>query len=468
MFKDNFYKATIFVIGVLTILIAVFVYLNSLRGPHVRNIELEGQQMRAEYVDQRLRIQFSRPIQRENVSELIKIEPDAEYSISFIRNDLQLIFSENLNSNQEYKLTVSKDLKDIYNESLIDDYTFTFKTKEQKFAFIKKADPEETNSKDKVIESSIDLKSQITLFESDQIKYFVRYSNLLAVVEINPDRTQNLVLLENGDIKKDFKFQNKNIISIDLVAPNHLLYILQSVEARDNFLIPQNRAEIFIYDIQKEEGRVFNPKNTGVDAIYAKFSPDGSSAIYKTSDSFFYLSEISEESDPIAIGRFQTTGGFNPKLNKIIFTEFDPLQNYSSFPFISIFSSDREISNVTDGTIYILDPTFFKKTDDIIYAERHKELEGTAGIFKIVSIIDDEKIDILEDKQYSLEIPKVSFDDRYLLIEKYSQFDLLDYKNQRDFFNYRKPLYADLVIYDMVAKKVVGVMENSIEGEWLK
>lgn len=453
-------KVTIITIAILLILITCLIYLGSLKKNHIREIKVTGSQLSAALVDTKINLKFSRPVNRENIKNYISIYPETDFNANFIQNDLQISFTKNLDSNTTYSLKLSKDIKDIYKEDLESEFIYEFKTKEQKILFIKKE-----NNSDKVVESSIDFSNQMELYESKKIKGFKKVGNYLLVVTVNEDRTQNIVLknlLENSI--KDFKLENQSIFSFDMSDKN-VLFLAQKVEVAQRFLSPQGSSTINIYNIENGELKLFNPSNTGVNTLFAKFSPDNQNVIYKSSDSFFYLANL-DESEPVAIGRFKTYGAFNTDLNKIIFTEFDPLQTYSSFQFISIFNSNRELNKVTTGEYPVVDPKFFHNSDDIIFSSENKPLEGSTGIFKIVKYNGSGFEDIYADDDNSLELPEVSFDDKYLVFEKYSKEDLLDFENQRDFIDYTKPLYGSLVSFDLNDKKFIGQCENCIEAEF--
>lgn len=463
-FSDPFSKVILLVIFIIILLIGLFVYLGSLRSNYIRIFEITGGTDNVSLVNPIIRVKFSRPVQRENINSQIIITPEVEFTTNFSRNDLEIRFPMNLDSSTTYTISFSGDILDIYGEKFGEEIEYEFRTKEQRIAYLKKG---LFGEDDRIIESDLKFETHTELYSAKRIKDFEKNSEYLVVVVVNEDETQNIKVknLRNGT-ENDFKLNSQNVISIDL-NEDKVLFISQKVEPRSNFLIPQGQSTTNLFNISSGELRLFNPKDTGIATVFANFTSDGRSVVYKSEDSFFYIADINEGAEPVGIGRFQTTGGFNRNLDKIVLTEFDPLEVYTSFPFITIFSSDRTMESITDGSVYVIDPKFYNNSDEIIFAQKYQEIEGSTGFFEIRKFLRGDFETIFKFENYSLEIPQLSFDDRFLVAERYSSSDLLDYQNQRDFFNFRKPIFGDLVTFDMQSKEVIGICDNCIEAQFL-
>lgn len=464
----KFEKIFFIVTGVLFFFIIIFAFLSLFSSPHVRNFIIErGDSQNVAISNQRFKLKFNRPMVSDSsvVMQYIHFQPALQYRTSWINGELYLIPIENLIAYTEYSLTISKEYTDIYGNKMVEDYISKFRTRETTLAYISK----ESEIDDKVVDLKIQSNTSNVLYESETIKFFKKNENFLIICITNEStKTDEIIvknLVNNSESKLSLKSQKVNQLDFS-IRYNTFLYIAQDVEEKNGFLIPKSINRAYIYDIDANSSREFNPNGTALDLLDAFFSPDGETILYRASDSYYYLAGIIEQKNPISIGRFTSTGGFSKSGNQIIFSNYDPLVTYSSFPFITKFTSERQTENVTAET-YAIDPIFNPGSEgEIYFAERYKEITGAQGLFQIVMSVGDEKSIRFREDPYSLELPRISQDGRYLAAEKYTQIDLLNYSNQRSFVNQRKPNKANIVIYNLVTNDKILEIENAIEVQW--
>ena len=161
-------------------------------------------------------------------------------------------------------------------------------------------------------------------------------------------------------------------------------------------------------------------------------------------------------------------GNFNKDESSIVFVAFDPLLTYSSSQFLSVFNSNRETTKIEFNGIPVLDPQFKNKSDLIVYAERNKELETTKGIYKIMETdIKGNKKELLASNEYSLELPILSSDDRYIAIEQYTQLQLKNYQTSRSLGFQNKPFSGSIIIFDTKLEKVYNEYVIGSDVQWL-
>ncbi|MEP7104056.1 MAG: Ig-like domain-containing protein [Candidatus Dojkabacteria bacterium] len=480
MKRFNYKKIISIVLIVLTLTLLLLIILNASSEPHIRFIDVEGGKENAEFLQQRIKIYFSRPVEKtaDNKSidfrGYIKIDPQIDFNLSWNGNTLNIIPKNTLDEDTEYKLDVLPGFKDVYGNTIEDKFEYTFKTKALNFAYLEKNYPA---AKDKVISRDAKNTNSKVLAEDNNIKQYSINKDYITLITINSDLTNTIKIINLKDNStKDLSFNKASVSKIDLSNTlNAFIYIYQQVEPKGQFLQPLSGNLIKIYDLSTGAITDFNPQNTASDVMDASFSPDGKSILYRSSDSYYFLAPLDNSSDPISIGKYTGTGGFNFDGTKIIFTSYDPLATYSSFPFVVIFTSDRKTINITDPANYIVDPKFFNKDDNILFGEKDQDLLGSQGIFKIVNGIKGEASvgdytfkDSMSDSVRSLELPMASWDDNYIITERYGKEALLDYQNQRSFINQAKPYKADLVIFDLKNNTILTEVKNGIDAKWLR
>jgi hypothetical protein len=418
----------------------------------------------ASITNQTIKIKFNRPIQKENINQFISIEPIEKFNTSFTQNDLNIVFVNNLLSNTSYKFKISKELKDIYGNSLENDFEVNFKTKELGIAYISN-DPNKT--KDQIIRNSVSLNSPQVLFESERIESFEINEKFLVAEIYKFDSTENIVIknLETRE-ETDLGFNNRQILGIDISHDNKLLFVAQDGSLQQNYFVPSNSASIYIYDLENKTLNLFLGGSLSKDIVEAKFTPLGNEVIYKLSDTFFYISPINDPNSSVVLGRYTSLGDFNNSVTKILFTQINFLENSTQLPLISVFTRDQENINITSGDSFVIDPIYYNRSDDILYSERIRLLAGSSGIFGVFSINENgEKKEILINNEYSLELPSLSPDDRFLAVEKYSQLNLLDFKDQRRSFSKNKPRGGDIEIAEGENKNIIL---NAYNVRWIE
>ncbi|MFS8130548.1 MAG: Ig-like domain-containing protein [Candidatus Dojkabacteria bacterium] len=476
MKKLSYNKIVIGVVVFLTLVTALLLLLNTLSRPHIRYIDVDGGTNTAEFLDSKIKIYFSTPIERSegnkpvDFKKYISIEPAIDYNLTWGGNTLYIIPKDTLVEDTSYKIKVAQGFKDVYGNAVEKSFEYSFKTKPLEITYLEKNYPK---SKDRIISRNVKNASFEVLFEDDNIKQYSVNKDFVVIITTRQDKTDNIKTFDlRTRAKRDLGLTKASIPIMDLShAVDSFLFIYQEVEPKGQLLQPLSNSTIKIYDLNSQTVSDFNPGGTAKDVMDANFSPDGRSILYRSAESFYYLAPLDLSSDPIAIGRFIGTGGFNKDGTKIVFTNYDPLQTYSSFPFIVVFTSDRKTVQITDGSTYIVDPVFASKSDNIIFGNRYQDLLGAQGIFNTSEGVTDSTSNytfkkIFDQTDESLELPKPSWDDRYIVAERYNKNALLDYQNQRSFVNQRKPYKADLVIYDTVDGKIITEIPNAIDAEW--
>lgn len=462
--KEKFNIAiTISLIGILVLTI-LFIFLNLEVTTHVRSFEVNGGAEKAELKNTTVKVSFSGPMNKDSSDRFISVSPSTEFSTAWSNNVLYVIFKKNLNSNTEYSVKVSSEMKDVYNKNLSKDFVYDFKTESLNLAFIKS----ENNTK-KVVLTDANLENSKDLFNSPDLRLFALNKDYLVVVT-RKDNLDNLQLLnlKNGFIR-NFNIESSVIERIDFSPlKNEFIYLTQEVTKISGYNSLSDRIDIHQYNIDTNESRIINADQPALQVIDIKYLPDGESIMYKTADGYYNLMPINNPNSQTQLGRFLADGGFNNNGDKAVFVGFDPAQTFAQYQYIIQLNADRSQENITDGSFGALDPQYFNNDNSLVFAQKYKELEATKGIFKIVRLNEDKSVDsILEDENQSLELPKVSPDDRYIVIEKYTEEALLDYQNQRNFLFQTKPNNASLIIYDLVEKKIIDHNIQGIEAKWV-
>ncbi len=464
-FKDKFNLIMSFSIVVILILILIFVYLNLNTAPHVRFVEINGDQNSLGIKDQRVKVYFSGPMNKDSSAHYVTINPSANFSTSWSNNTLFIIFKGNLIASTDYQIKISKDMKDVYGKNLTEDFLYNFKTENLHLAYIQK----NSQSDQQIILADPDFQNPKVLFQTSNIKLFALNKDYLVVVTdsegIDSLQFKNL---KTGEIKK-FDLGSVTIDRLDFSpVANQFIYLTQEIEKKDEYTQPSNQIDLNLYDIDSGTNKILNSDYLSIQIIDMKYSADGGSILFKSSDSYYYIIPIDNPSDKTVLERFLADGGFNKDSDKIIYIAYDPLSTYTKAQYLTVYTSDRKQKKLTNGDVPVLDPEYDFTDDDIIFAQEYKELPTTKGIYEIVKIDNkgNEKV-LLKDEDRSLELPRISPDDRYIVIERYTKQNLLNFEDQRNYLFQTKPSSASLIVLDQKDKKLIDNNIIGIEAMWV-
>lgn len=468
MFKNKFNKIVTISFTVIAIFIIALIGLNTFSLPHVVDVSIIGGKDSAHIKNQQIKITFNRPILKESIEKYITTQPSFDFRPLWSANSLLLIPSQSLDSNTTYTLTFSGEITDIYNEKLEHDYVYTFRTNSPELALIEKNVNTNQNTIS-VFDANLNKKEE--LFSGNNIKFYGINTNYLVVV--SEENFANKVTVINRVSKevRSLDFQNIRIGSFTFSPSpykNEFAYTKQTIEVKSHYYIPKEEAKIYIYNLDDNSEKIFNPNNTANDVVSLKYSQDGNSLLYKSGDSFFHLAETSNIDNYTSLGRFLAEGNFNYDSTMIAFLAFDPLNVYTTNQYITVFDSERNTKDFQNDNVPVLDPRFLNRSNKIIFSEQTKELPSTKGIYKLVSFdMDGNKEEILESEDYSLELPVISPDDRYIAIEQYTEIQLTDFNNSRSMGFQNKPNLSTIIIYDTIEKRVINNGIIGIDAKWI-
>lgn len=465
----KFQKITALSISLLVILIVLFLILNTFVHPKVTSILIKGGQDSALIRNQQIRLEFNRPIKRDNIADYIKINPSIEFRTIWSGNSLVVIPNQVLDSDTNYNLSISRELEDIYNEKFIEDFEFIFKTEQPKIALIEK--PLNSNQEILAIYNS-DLTNRQQILVRENIKYFGINENFAVIVTENNYSNNIEILNRRTNEVRSLDLVNQRVSAFSFSSSttrNEFAYTKQDIEVKANYYLPKSKSKIYIYSLDSYSQNEFNPQGTAEDVTSLEYSNKGESLLYRTGDSFYSIAESQNPENYTGIGRFLSEGNFSKDDDDIVFIAFDPLNTYDSIQFLSVFNSNRETTKIESNNIPVLDPKFKNKTDNIVYAERMNELITTKGIYKIMETdLKGNKKELLASAENkSLELPVLSFDDRYIAIEQYTAEQLKDYQNSRNLGFQTKPHAGNIIIFDTVLNKIY---DNNVLGssvQWL-
>lgn len=462
---DRFnYYLTLTVSG-LVLALLVLAILNLGSRPHVKSIYFEGGAAQLTTVlAPKLLIDFAQPMDRQSVEDVLLLSPAVEFDTSWSLNKLQIKFKYNLDSGTNYHLQIGDQAKDIFGTQIAPVVDFSFTTPELSFVYLERNSRE--YQPDRIIRYFIGANTEKVLYSADNIIGFTENDSYLVVAV----RTESGSALRIVDLKQD------SFVTLDWGGDNLLVgkvhmspvadqiaFTAQVVEMVNGIAVPKTASYIYYYDIPTRKLTRLPPENV----LDMQFAPDGASLLFRGEDALYYLIELANPDNYVQLGRHFSTGGFNRSREQIVFVDYDPINLGSPYPFLNVYDRNRQSITLTKGESFVVDPEFFHNSNHLVISEKFSDLESSRGLFGIVVINEDGTgQSMIKLPGYSLELPKISLDDQYLLIEKYSSENLTDFTGMRDYVFQTKPYQGTLVIYDLVQQKFLDVELRGVESEW--
>jgi len=461
--KDRFHKSLIVVLICLVILVTFFALLNANLKPSVKKIEVMGSQFQAEISNQKIKVTFSHPMQKNNVLEHLTFEPRTSFDLFWKENELSIVFNENLKSNTKYQIRLSKELQDTYNQKLASDVIYSFKTKQLALFYIEQ---DLLNKTERLVHTNAEFGDKTILYENQNIQHYAVNKKYIVISTRNADGSNTLHLIHRESKKiKEISFTNHAISNLTIQPEGTTaMFIGSAMEQTEAGLLPSSNTYIYAYNISNDKIERINPQNTANYATNLIYSSDGSALLYQGDNATYYLLDSKNYDNLVIIGRHDMSGGFNGKNNKIVFNN---IINFS--PNISIYNSNKQESVLTGDEIFPIDPVFAHSSDTIFFSSKIAQEDLALNQFEIKAISVDKKIsDIVSIKDKSLELPLISQDDRYLVIEQYDTDASVDPSDIRIVGLQLKPGTAQLIIYDIETQKIIDKGITGINALWLE
>jgi len=473
--KDLDQKQFYIVFGILSVFLLFLILilvLTSSNNFRVREFSSNESNDYVSYTNPSIRIEFNAPIGNANLQDVISFQnadsgDDVEFAAS-VKGQRIIISTVNaLESNTSYEISIDSRLEDIFNRNLAETYTKSFKTNIPSFAYIKK----DLAGLDEVIISNIE-GNKTTILENPNFERIDANSRfVVASTEEGLNSSIEVYDIENQEkfISKEFESELIRNIKINPIT-NTIFFTKYPIEDDAGFTIPTDSAKLYRFNVFDDSVEQIDLGEDIREVGEFIVSPDGSSILFKNIfGSEYLLAEIGNWNEQINLGRQLQTGGFNSDSSKIIFTTYDPAEAFSSEPFFLEYSADRDNQKIEELDEFSIDPTYFNKSENIILSQRFKEFENTKGKFEIGTLNSDLEYEtLLNNPDVSLELPKISPDDRYVLIEVYSENQLRDFNNFRNFEFQTKPGLGSLLIYDLNQDTIGQDSFNGIEATWLE
>ncbi len=448
----------------LFILVFILALLLGFKEPNLIDISLKtNQKGLADRVNQSIKLKFSREIKLDDTFKVYFKPEILNFSVNLNKNLLSIDINEPLKSNSEYTLKLTGQVFDFFDRSIALPSEFKFTTPKNLFLYKNYKNDTET-----LILSNADDFSKKEVYRSNQIKKFHASDKYIVVIEKLPNGYESIKLFDyEGNVILEEKDKSKIYLEAQISSNSKLLLFSSQDAVMSTFLIPKDVSKLYLYNI---ENSTFNKLDTNINSEVMDFyfAYDNQTVVLKKTDGNYYLFDITNlKSNPTMLGRFATFGGFNINNTQAIFTFYDPLNYYSLFPIITIYGANRQTRDITDGNTFVANPVF--GIDQIYYAQKYKDLDGSRGLLEIVSynINNGEIKTLITHDGFSVELPKISKDYSLMAIEKYSTDSLMDNNKLRIYFNEVKPYNSDILIYDLQNLNLLKVIENAHDVIWM-
>jgi len=399
-------------------------------------------------VNQGLSVVFDRPIESSSDFEnAVSIQPKTEYTVSHRNQQLNITFEQNLLSNTEYVLSINPLLEDDLGRQMKSEYTYEFSTAEPSFSYLERN--YEPGAADKIIQDAPLSGESRVLFGADKIKLFGRSANYLAVVLPRADSTDEVRVVDletveerTLDIPSNMRIDNLKFSPAD----NQFVFAARAIPTIDTSESSSEASgnTLYRYDIDSDQLQPIADMGEGGEVDTVLYSSDGQALLYQTLDREYYLTGAAQNIEPILLGKYGPTGGFDRTNNKLTF-----ISGANAIIYDAQAKEEREVRNIQLGG-RITTPIFLHNSDELIY------LREPIGVKKLQVYtadadgnLEEQEVETQPLAQFFDE-PVVSYDDRYILIQA-------TFEPQGDdrYIGHSKPKDARLVLFDRFDNRVI-------------
>lgn len=414
-------KAFFITISVLTILVILSVLFNSFFSFNsVSEVKHLGSSTSASLLNQSFLITFERPMKNEAVESLISFDPKVDFKAQWSGRSLILRVNQSLKPATEYKLTLDKKIKDLYDGTLQNNYEYKFKTESIYLYYL-----EESSLGSKVIKRDILTGSEEELYSSESILDFYVKDRYLVIIYGQANHRKAKLLDLHTKIQKEIFDQEKHLVDIKFhPVSNEIWALQQEIFIQGEVVVPIGNKEINRYIIDQDKVRtvLFNSEIQSVESFF--ISPGGDELLIQESFSNRY-SIINIEDPQIwsPLGKYAAGKGFDLLGENLLFV----VLNWANLqdPSWVVIRNNKGESILSDKDIEALDPFFVE--NQVAFSSAYDKLTNDRSIFDIkLSDQDGIEISTIHADGYSLEYGRSSLDGGYIILNGYSLDSLQD------------------------------------------
>lgn len=450
--------------AVLTVSVILLALLNLNATFALRDFNVSGgDRFRAEIYNQSFSLYFNRPILPEqDLESLISIEPPQQLYFSSIGSELLVQPSINLQANTEYTITLSNELKDVFGTTIGEDLEVEFKTRPLDLYYT-------TNSGDftSLIRRNIDTDSEDTVVTlQDLVNYSIGRDFVSLINRLTFDE-QELVILNTRNNEQIRPLPPEySVYDFQFIPNQPLAYFTARTATEDpEYGLIYSTRKLYLLNLDDFSFEAVLIPELIEDLEELIISPDGQALIFRdTSESIYYLMDVTDSLNPVSLGKYVAASGFNFNSQQLMFTGADFVDS-SGEPYTLTVNAERAVDGVQPDTIANIDPDWANTTNAIVLAKRYSELENTKGLFQLELVVDKQVVRSIRVENESLELPRVSPDDSYIVAEKYTQENLQNLENLRSIGYQAKPGFGKLVIIDAVTWQILTEIDG-LNASW--
>ncbi len=354
---QNFVLMVIAALAVISLFGALALYL---QGPRIRAVRFElDPSTNSRLVDSKITIEFNRQIRQADYTEQVIIEPAVAFTTTTQNNSITVILSDNLSQNTEYTLSILPEVYDLSDRAMSATHIHQFKTSPARYAYIERNYGREdsdtvfaTRDKDDhVYIASIDGKTE-TVFRHPMIAEIASNSRYLLVSTDTGERFNdlqyiNLETREALNIPTDIQARISDLsvhpsapIGVYTVTPDFQSVDEQTYQSFANRVRATNfetGESWYLTDQSGEYLRAFELDYTGSSQAILLQDP---------AQDFFLVSAFNDF-DPVPLGSFTETFGFNDRGTSILFRSFEDIVRFD------IASGETTLVNYSDPSAIV-------------------------------------------------------------------------------------------------------------------
>lgn len=461
-FKEE--KLFLAITVILVALVVVLALLNLNTGFKLRNFDvLQGNKESADIYKQTFSLYFNRPILAgQNLDSLITIEPPQKLYFSSIGSELLIQPSLNLQSNTDYKIKIDSEFKDIFNSNIGNTLELSFKTRPLDLYYTTR-----NGDVTSLIKRNIANNSEETIVSlQDLVKFSIGQDFVSLINRLNFDE-QELVILKTDNQEQVRPLPPEySVYDFQFVPNQPFAYFTARTATQDaEYGTIYSTRKLYLLNLQDFSFEQVSIPEQIEDLEELIISPDGQALMYRdTAESIYYLMDVTDPQSPVSLGRFVSASGFNFNSKLLMFTTADFLNSSGEAHTVTI-DSERAVEVVQPDTVANIDAEWANTTNAIVLAKKYAELENTKGLFQLELIIDNQIARSIRVDNESLELPKVSPDDSYIVAEKYTQDNLQNLENIRSIGYQAKPGFGKLVVIDAVTWQILTEIDG-LNASW--
>lgn len=370
MLASTYIRRVMALSGLLLVAIIALSFLLYTHGPRVRLVSFElDPQETSLAVGNTATVLFDRPIQDKDYTKQVSITPEIDFDVQTTAQSIVLRFKQNMQSSTQYTIRIEDEIYDRTGRKMSQPYLYSYVTSDPSYAYLERnygLQDDNTvfalkDADDHVKIGGLSDQPEIVFSHPEIVQFVANGDYVVAVTRSEGENQLHIVDLDTLGTKEVLTLSEGEIRNLTLGArsTNVMYSIVPDTDISNSDYYEQYANTVEAANLETGEVTALKAQDGSVvKAVSIEMDINGQVALVQDLTQIFYAVSPFNDYDPILIGKYTDSFGFNDDSSEIVFRDRDSFARYdigqatATEQSFGIASYIRAVENTSSGIVY--------------------------------------------------------------------------------------------------------------------